>query len=78
MNSRHEAWGSPMTMKTNLLRTYWTADDAYLVIGFLDELRDLLWATYGEEIIDLHRGMADHARLQDKQTDLPFVTSRFD
>ena len=61
-----------MTMKTNLLRTYWTADDAYLVIGFLDELSDLLWATYGDEIIDLHRDMADHARLQDKQTDLPF------
>ena len=33
-------------------KTYCTADDAHLIISFLDELRDTLWATYGTEIIE--------------------------
>lgn len=41
-----------MSMKLSQLRTYWDADDAYLIISFLDELRDVLWATYGAEIIE--------------------------
>jgi len=60
-----------MTLKTNRLRTYWNADDAHLGIGFLDELRDILWATYGDGIITLHRDRAEQARLQDAQLDLP-------
>ena len=40
-----------MTMQLSQLRTYWNADDAQLIIAFLDELRDTLWATYGAEII---------------------------
>ncbi len=42
-----------MTMKLTQLTTYWDADDAHTVITFLDELRDILWATYGEDIIDM-------------------------
>ena len=41
-----------MTMQLLQLRTYWTADDAHLIITFLDELRDTLWATYGADIIE--------------------------
>jgi hypothetical protein len=41
-----------MSMNFSQLRTYWEADDAHLVISFLDELRDTLWATYGAEIIE--------------------------
>lgn len=41
-----------MSMKLSQLRTYWTADDAHLIISFLDELKDTLWATYGDEIIE--------------------------
>ncbi len=32
--------------------TYWEAQEALSVITFLDELRDLLWASYGEEIME--------------------------
>lgn len=39
-------------MKFTQLETYWTADDAHLIIAFLDDLRDTLWATYGTEIIE--------------------------
>ncbi len=42
-------------MKITRLTTYWTADQADTVVAFLDELRDLLWETYGEQIIEMHR-----------------------
>ena len=39
-----------MTMKFTQLTTHWNAEEAHSVIEFLDRLRDLLWATYGDEI----------------------------
>ena len=41
-----------MSMKLTQLRTYWDADDAHLIISFLDELKEVLWDTYGNEIIE--------------------------
>lgn len=41
-------------MKISQLRMYWNAGEAHMVIGFLDELRDVLWTAYGEEIIAMH------------------------
>jgi hypothetical protein len=40
-----------MTMRLTQLTTHWTADEAHTVIEFLDMLRDILWAAYGDEII---------------------------
>ena len=57
-----------MSMKLMQLKAHWDADDAYLVITFLDELRDLLWVTYGEEIMTTQAARA----LERRQTDLPF------
>ena len=59
-----------MTMNTIRLRTYWNADDAHLVISFLDELRDLLWESYGDEIIAMHQSLAEDAARNNGQTDL--------
>jgi hypothetical protein len=39
-----------MTMRINTLVTHLKPEDAYTVIEFLDQLRDLLIATYGDEI----------------------------
>ena len=55
-------------MKVTRLYTYWDADDAHRVIGFLDELRDALWETYAAEIIEAQQAMY----LASRQTDLPF------
>ncbi len=41
-----------MSMKLSQLRTYWDAEDAHLIISFLDELKEVLWDTYGNEIIE--------------------------
>jgi hypothetical protein len=49
-----------MTMKHTQLKTHWNADDAYTVISFLDELRDLLWAAYGDDIIEMLQDASSH------------------
>jgi len=41
-----------MSMKLSQLTTHWSADDAHLVLSFLDELSEVLWATYGPGIIE--------------------------
>ena len=61
-----------MSMKIMKLPAYWDAADAHLVISFLDDLRDLLVDTYGDEIIDMHRRMAESSALNEDQIELPF------
>jgi hypothetical protein len=39
-----------MTMRVNTLVTHLRAEDALTVIEFLDQLRELLTHTYGDEI----------------------------
>ncbi len=48
-----------MTMNVTHLRTYWTTDEAATAIDFLDNLRDVLWETYGEQIIQMQREVHD-------------------
>ena len=61
-----------MSMKILKLTVYWNAGDAQLVIGFLDDLRDLLVDTYGDEIIEMHQRLAGNKSLDDGQAELPF------
>jgi len=61
-----------MSMKVIKLTVYWDAADAQLVINFIDELRDLLVDTYGDEIVDMHRRLVQDNTLDEGQTDLPF------
>ena len=42
-----------MSLSVTPLYTHWDADEAYLVIQFLDRLREQLIETYGDEIIDM-------------------------
>ena len=61
-----------MSMKVIKLTVYWDAADAQLIISFIDELRDLLVDTYGDEIIDMHQRMAERSVLNEGQIELPF------
>ena len=61
-----------MSMKILKLPVYWNAADAQLVISFLDDLRDLLVDTYGDEIIEMHQQLARNKNLDDDQAELPF------
>lgn len=61
-----------MTMRITRLTTYWTADEADTVIALLDELRDRLWETYGDQIIVLRRNAMPRCDSTTDQTELPF------
>ena len=61
-----------MSMKIMKLPAYWDAADAQLVISFIDDLRDLLVATYGDEIIDMHQQQLQNDSLDEGQAELPF------
>ena len=61
-----------MSMKILKLPVYWNAADAQLAISFLDDLRDLLVDTYGDEIIEMHQRLAGNKNLDDDQAELPF------
>ena len=62
-----------MSMKIMKLPAYWDAADAHLVISFLDDLRDLLVDTYGDEIIDMHQQqLTENDTQDDGQIELPF------
>ena len=61
-----------MTMKFSQLTTYWEAEEAHAVIAFLDELRDLLWATYGDHIVQNLQNTTPKRVLTEEQLDLNF------
>lgn len=48
-----------MTTTISYLKTHWTPEDAHAILSLLDELRDALWAAYGEEIIAYHQRQHD-------------------
>ena len=60
-----------MSMKIMKLPAYWNAADAQLVISFLDDLRDLLVDTYGDEIIDMHQQLTENNTQDEDQIELP-------
>jgi hypothetical protein len=39
-----------MSMRVGKLTTYLRAEDAYSIVEFLDQVRDMLLLTYGDEI----------------------------
>jgi hypothetical protein len=54
-----------LSLKTPLaIPAYWTPEQARAVIELLDELRDLIWANYGLQLIDEY---SPHDNLSDPQ-----------
>ncbi len=60
-----------MSLSTIRLSTHWDAAEAYTVIAFLDELRDQLWETYGEQIIEMLQ-TATNAQRNAQQVEFDF------
>lgn len=56
-----------MSMKLTQLRTYWDAEDAHLIISFLDGLKEVLWDTYGNEIIEQQQKNQNAIDYDDRQ-----------
>lgn len=61
-----------MSMKVTRLTTHWTAGEAYTVIEFLDVLRDQLWETYGDAVIDMLRDASANPARHKEQIEFEF------
>ncbi len=61
-----------MSMKLSQLKTYFEPDEAYLIISFLDELKEVLWETYGVEIIEQQQVNQHTNQHDDQQGSLDF------
>ena len=57
-------------MKRTYINTDWTPEDAYLVWRFVNELHDLIWKVYRQDIIQYLQGQADENEAFDD--DIPF------
>lgn len=42
-----------MTMRVSKITTYLRPEDAYTLVEFLDQLREMLMQTYGDEIVTM-------------------------
>jgi len=42
-------------MKLMQIKSHWTPDEAHSLLTWLDELRDTIWQTYGQDIIEYHQ-----------------------
>jgi hypothetical protein len=61
-----------MTIKITQLTTHCEADEALSMIQFLDEIKDLLWRSYGEEIIRQEYADLKHHKQDEEQLSLDF------
>lgn len=61
-----------MNQRTIDLPLFWSAGQAATVLDYLDRLRDLIWDTYGEDIIALRTGEHEGDELPDDQCRFEF------
>ena len=61
-----------MSLSVTRLYTHWSADEAYLVIQFLDQLREQLIETYGDEIIEMLKAAECAHNRDSRQIEFPF------
>jgi len=61
-----------MTMKITRVPTHWTPEEAHTVIEFLDVLRDQLWHSYGDSVVDMLRQASANEACHDDQVAFEF------
>ncbi|KGJ96023.1 hypothetical protein [Thalassotalea sp. ND16A] len=61
-------------MKTLKITTHFTTEEADTVYQFLDEVKNAIWNSYGDDIIEMHKQIAKEQREQNHELndDLPF------
>jgi hypothetical protein len=59
-----------MSMKITRIRTYWSPDQACEMMELLDQLRDELWETYGDQIIAYRLNETIVTRMDEQQQSL--------
>ena len=61
-----------MSMKITRVHTHWTAEEVHTVIEFLDVLRDQLWDSYGDSIVEMLRHTSVNETCHDGQVTFEF------
>jgi hypothetical protein len=61
-----------MTMRLTQLPIHWEADEALAMIQLLDQLKELLWSAYGEQIIRQEYANQQHRKIDEEQLALEF------
>ena len=61
-----------MSMKITPVHTHWTAEEAHTVIEFLDVLRDQLWHSYGDTVVDMLRQASANNAQHEEQVNFEF------
>jgi hypothetical protein len=56
-----------MTMKLTQLLTHWEPDEALAMTQLLDQLKELLWSAYGEQIVRQEYAEQEHRKLDEEQ-----------
>jgi len=64
-----------MNMRLTQLPMHWEPDEALTMIQLLDQLKELLWSAYGEEIIRQEYTEQKHRKLDAEQLILEFEDS---
>jgi hypothetical protein len=62
-------------MKILKITTYWSAEEADCIYQLLDELKEAVWAAYGEEILKMHQEIRDEkaeAQCEDFNDEIQF------
>lgn len=59
-------------MRLTQLTPHWEPDEALAMIQLLDQLKELLWSAYGEEIIRQEYADLDHHHFHEAQLALDF------
>ena len=61
-----------MSMKITRLRTHWSAEEAHVVIEFLEVLREQLWENHGDAVVDMLRETSAEKAWQEAQAKFEF------
>ena len=61
-----------MSMKITPVHTHWTTEEAHTVIEFLDVLRDQLWYSYGDTVVDMLREASANNAQHERQVTFEF------
>ena len=63
-------------MKILKITTHWSAEEAEGIYQLLDELKDAIWQSYGEDILEMHKTIQlekqDGGEYWDPNDELPF------
>lgn len=59
-------------MRLTQLPIHWEADEALAMIQLLDQLKELLWSAYGEQIIRQEYANQQHRKIDEEQLALEF------